>query len=410
MIQKYFSGGLSADQTVNKNIKWAVCNSVFRSSYLTLVSITILQVFLLTHGITETQLGLSKFLAYLCTVIGYVMYMRPAGRLPPPKIIQTYQKQLICLFVLPSAAFLLSLFSRTLASGMFFALFTAAWMISCFFTSRADIVMYRLESCMYEPDIYGKIFGILGIVSGILSVILGGAITPLLKNTAANLAYCVIFASAAVFAAGVYLTAGRYRLARDPVPSDAPSFFYLLRETFGDSRNRRVIAIHILRGFSSGVTYFLVPAGIKLFGVEVSDLGYITILSTVAGFAANVFIFCKLDKFGVVKTSALSVVLQIAALFTLVLFRNKLVFLSMFFLFNFGSLILATAMPVGVLRVIPSEKLAAVTSLRLLIFQLTDSLVSLGAGNWIMPFFNWFIIGACVLKIIKLALIKITFE
>jgi hypothetical protein len=316
---------------------------------------------------------------------------------------------LICLFALPSAAFFLSLFSRVLDSGTLFAFFTLAWMISCFFTSRADIVAYRLEACIYEPGIYGKIFGILGIVSGILSVLLGGAITPLMKNAPAEAAYCIIFAGAAVFAAGVYLTAGRYRLMREPELSNSPTIFHLIRETFKDKKSRRVVFIHILRGLSSGVTYFFVPVGMKFYGIEASDVGYITILSTAAGFAANMFIFYRLDRFGVVKTSALSIVLQSVSLLALLLFENKILFLCMFFLFNFASLIFATAMPVGVLRVISPEKLAAVTSLRLLVFQLTDSIVSFWAGALIMPFFKWFILGVCLLKIIKLILIKRTF-
>ena len=401
---------LSSDHTVNKNIRWAMGNSLFRSAWLTLASGTVLQIFLLSNGVSETQLGLGKLLAYSCTVLGYIVFMHPSAMIGASKLVHTHRRTLACLFILPLSAFSLGLVSGSLSSGAFFALFCGMWMLSCFFCARSDIITYRLDGCIYEPGVYGKVFGLLGIVSGVLSVILGGAIAPVMKITNEKTAYCIIFASAAALAAGAYLTAGHYEPVRDPVTPDSPTVFHLLRETVGDARSRRVVIIHILRGASSGITYFLVPAGLRFFGIETLDVGYITVLATAAGFAANIFIFFGLDRLGVVKTSVLSVAVQVASLLPLIIFQNKPLFMGMFFLFTFGSLVLATAMPVGVLRVIEPQKLAAVTSLRLLIFQLTDSLMSFCASNRIMQFFGWFIIAVCVLKAVKLALIAVTFR
>lgn len=397
---------LSPDLIQQGNIWRSARTGMFTTANATLISIPAFQVFALRFGASEAQLGVVRFFAQLAYVAGFLLFTRRAARIPTEKLIPSYTKLTMYQIALPTAllvsgVFLLFGWAHTLIS---LAVITAGWMLSNFLSSYHTMVMTRIEACLYSPGIYGAVFGFCGVLFYGVSAILGMGMEPLLSEATADWGFLAIFAVSLALGFASFLSARGYQLiSASPLPSDGAE--EKVHHIATEGQTLRICLIHLLRGIVSGVYYFVVPIGLRYFGLRSADVGFLTVAVTLAGIIAYLFILYMTDKLGVVRSSLFSMVLSVAALAILLVYPERWVFIAAYFVYGIGNAIFSQVVPIGILQTTPQSNLAVVTAVRLVALQLADALTSLVLGSVVLPHYKWFLLLTCVLMAVNMVLI-----
>lgn len=397
---------ISPERVQQDNIWKSARTGMLTTANATLVSVPILQVFAIHMGADESQLGVVRFFAQLAVTAGFVLFSARAARCPEKELVPTYTRLNLFHAVLPAAMLLASLLLLPGYIGTTAGLWiiTAGWMLSNFVSAYYVMVMTRMEACLYSESIYGAVYGFCGILFYLVSALLGAAVGPLLGSHAATWGFPVVFALSLGLGVGAFYSARGYVLVRTP-QSAAPAETKPRRPSAA-GQALPIGVMHVLRGAISGIYYFIMLIGMRFFGLTASDAGLLTVLGTFSSMIAYFFILFVADRLGVVRSSLLSVVINVLALGLLVMVRSRSVFMASYFLYGIGIAVLNQMMPIGVLRTVDQAHLATVTAVRFVALQLSDALTSLSIGPVVLAVYPWFLLLACALQMTNMVLIR----
>lgn len=387
---------LSARQDEQSNIKRMLARGTFYTTSITLASVPVLQVFALSNGASEGSLGIVRLFVQFGAIAGFLIFMGYGSRIAPDKLVRRSFFTHLAIAVLPLAMLLLSLFSKMLPTTVFLGLFTAGWTASSFIMSWHIVVYTRVESRLFASSIYGRVFGIAGIAYYLLGMVLSMGIKGALTL---SFGFQLVFSVSLMLALASFITSRGFLLVKpeeeqsgekeSKKPNKVP------RKVLGG-----IVFMHICRGIMSGVAFFFVPVALKRFALVDSDAGYISLLLSAGYLAGYLLIYRRYDKIGPALTIALGIVFQIVPFLILLFSPSRIGFLAFYFIFSIGGIMVDQGVPLGILHVIPSVNIGAVTAMRLVAFQATDAIFALGIGSIVVEHFTAFAVIYCIFALL----------
>jgi hypothetical protein len=399
------------------NIKKFAAMQMLTDGGGTLIALPLVQLFAISRGVREGQLGLLGLCSSLAAALGYLASMERANRMPEGRLVRANQLLQLHLLIAPAALCLLCVFGGAMGAGAVLLVLIFSMAGANFVFSYYTLVMTRLQWHLFSPRILGRVFGISGFASNVVCVAASAGIKPVLAAAGGAAGFLAIFGLAFLLRAGVFFAASGFVVTQKSGgglqrsgPAALPELFSSLVSDLRDRRTLLLALIHILRGMSDGAVFFLVPAGLQYYALRDSDAGYVSLLLTTSCLAANAFIYRRFDRIGAHRSCRLALMLEIAALLLLLPLRSRLPFFLLYFCYSLGNLTLASALPLGVLHVTAPERIASVTALRMLALQLASALTTGLLGAFVIRWFSFVILAVCLLKTAKALLIRALFR
>lgn len=394
---------LTTKREEQSNILRMLLRGTCYTASITLASVPVLQVFALTYGIDEARLGVVRLFMQTGSMLGYLLFMKQVNRIPTANLVRKNFLAHLALIVLPGAMLLLALVAPTLSPNVFMLCFTAGYTASGFLMARHLMIYTRVESRLFASPIYGKAFGIAGIVYYLLGMVLGLGVKGALTL---NAGFLLIFSASLLLAfVGFIASRGFLLVKTDPPPTPEKT---VVANTYPRRKIILIVIMHVFRGVMAGIAFFFVPVALKKFGLLASDAGYVSLLLSAGYLAGYLFIFRKFDGIGPAKTTLLGAALQILPLLLLVLTPGRATFFVFYFIFSLGDILIAQGVPLGILQIVPSTSIGSVTALRLVALQAVDALTSLGIGAYTVAHFALFATLYCVLALLVALLAHMT--
>ncbi len=337
-----------------------------------------LQAFLLSSGLTTAQVALFGSVSTACSMLSYFLFTlyRPRGGNYLPMLWLGMLAGALC----PLSMVFSALWLRGTAMLLLLLPFHALYNLGICFSSSAE---YCSVPRLFSRQEYGSLVTTSGILGSLLALMTSLVVPRLISGGSEMSGYIAIFAVSSTFMLLSALLNSRYRPISG-AQSEAQKGGLSLKEIAGRLRNRDFLVKmlpHILRGvFSTGVTCFPLIALSRL-ELSAAQSGYLVAITTASGLLSTILLLPLLKRFRSGHIILGSVSICVVCLIAVPFVNNVTVFFALYFIMNAAKNAESYGVPIGVMRSTPTAELPLVSSLRMLLYSGSTSLMTLLVGG-----------------------------
>jgi len=374
---------LRSNALQRRNVIAQLTARLFGAAGMALVAPPLVQSFMLKVGLTKGQIGTIGSVASISGAAGMCLLMGVSDRIE--RRVRTVVLCSLVAVLTPVALAALSLLGAEFrTAGVVFAVLAAVALLRGPIESLGAMVSSALYVRTMHVHIRGRVTGINGLIAGVTGALFGliGARILQLKGFPAGYALCFGLAPLFIMAGAAF----RARLVELPElqrPGRRGSAFpwAAIWEVLKLREFRVLLGPNLLRGFGTGVVYFVWIVGKERLDLPAEYAGMATTVSAVAGnIFGSIAIGLTVDRWGPGFVCLLSEALTAFALVAVVLTGSPALFLAFFGLSVFGGTILANAVPLGTYEVAPAELMGAYNGARLMLLPLGGAVAMPAVG------------------------------
>lgn len=375
--------GYLGNKDEKRNVIFLIGKDSFSVLSQTLTSLSIVQAFLLSLGVSNFQLGMLNTFTNAALMLGMFILMGRIDAISMHKIISANKKLVATIAVLPATLFSLHITGYRAGSFLIFALVALGWSIQNFFSGIRVMTESKIYRNMFRPETYGFIFGLDGIIFNTLGMLAGFLIKPLLDRYSDTGGFGILFIISLLIAPGSVLFNSKMRLVREqsPEPNNTVNNpFSSFVHSFRSRVLRNISFLHIIRGAVNGMFFFILPMGVKHYGIPLSYAAYIVIVNAAAGIIGYLFINLFYDRIGTVRSVFIGTFMCFLAVSGFVAAKNPVFFLLSVAFFVTGQTIILQSVPLGVYKAAPSNFIGTFSGVRFFLMQTAEGFVAFIMG------------------------------
>jgi hypothetical protein len=349
----------------------------------TMMSSSLIQAFVIRQGMTNIQLGIMNSASNIVPMLATFMLMGVADRIKRNNLVATDRKMVLATAILPVTLITVSLLTRVMTINILFIAIFSSLVLVGLVNSLRPIPHAKIVRNLYVSNIYGSVSGLSGMICHAASIIAGYFAKYLLVRYEGPPGYTLIFSFSLLTLVISALFTGRLKLAKPEDEQKASTVrfpLYYFVQAFKDKYMLSMSVLHIIRGIYSAILFFLLPFGIRHYGLSVESAITITILASVSGLLGYFLILSLYDRIGTIRVMAIATIAFFIAVLGFGLFRTPSAFLFFNMLLSIGITLVGIAVPLGVLKVTPRAFLGIFTGVRMFIMSLSTAIFSTLAG------------------------------
>ncbi len=353
-----------------RNVRSLALNMMIKSADMPLFSGTELQAFQVKLGLATSQMGMIASCGQITSVISYVLLMGVADKIRNRA--RVYSLLTATMAVYPVMLILLSLAPEWLRQpGIAVPIMAMGTILEFVSISFMGLIFSALFVRSVSTGIQGKFMSIMGVGGGLLGLLCGFISASALRY----LGYPYGFTVAFVMAAGLLLIAATVVRNVQEIPelstgesSNSISPVKAFKSVAGTREFKLLLLPNILRGLSSGASYFAMAIGMRQLGLGVEFAGYTTMLIFLGGMAGSGSIGFTVTRYGAGKVLLFANIFLAISLMGVSLAPSAWIFLIFFFMMYMSTTCDGLTVPLAHYAIVPQQIIGAFSAVRLIIF------------------------------------------
>lgn len=373
----------TSNRDEKRNVIFLIGKDSFSILSQTLISLTIVQAFLLSLGVQNFQLGVLNTLFNGALMLGMFLFMGKIDTINMGKIMSVNRKLVVTLVLFPAILVFTYIMGNKAGSFLVFAVVALGWCIQNFFIGIRVMTESRIYRNIFRPETYGFVFGLDGIIFYTLAMLAGFLIKPLLDRSDGINGYGTLFIISLLIAPASVFFNSKLRLIGEQGSESNNGInnpFSSFSHSFRISVLRNISLLHVMRGALNGMFVFILPVGVKYYGIPLSYAAYIIISNSAAGIIGYLFIYLFYDRIGTLKSVFIGAFMCFLAVAGLVATKNPTYFLLSVTFFVTGQTIFLQSVPNGTYKVVPSNFIGTFSGIRFFIMQTTEAIFAFMMG------------------------------
>lgn len=394
---------ISFKKEEQQNFKNLNGKNIFGTLVSVFTSVSLLQAFLISMGVTEVQLGSINIISNAAGIAGMLIVMGIADKVEGPRLIRFLTLSNIPAILLPLVMLVIGIFGHGWSPFAVFIVAVSCWAIYTMTICFRSVLDTKTSPFLFAPSVYGTVFGISGMLMYVVGTLCSFGVKPLLDVKGSVFSgYSFMFMMTIVSILGIMFFSGRLRIlghSAEQQPEDeqtTPEHLTLrnaIRMAVSTAKLRSVLLLHLFRGVVNSMVYFLVPIGMHFYSMSISYAAYITIATMLASFLGYVMVTLLYDKLGSVRTNLLALVFYLCGIGILLFYQSAPMFLLGVFIFSIGHVLLCQCVPLGAFKVTPRKIMGSMTVFRLVIMQCVEAVCTFMLGIYIAKISICLILG-----------------
>ena len=345
----------------NNNIKLNI-NNIVIGVFLLLFNGAILQTLLIESGISEHRVNIFVSVMQIVQTLSMLLLSKKMDEVK--NIIKTYSIAMFGTVPMAVVLILMSFNGEIFRNSTMLLLYTTGVLFNVFYTVHL-VLSYKLPYHVMDMSNYGRYTAVVGIVSGIATLLITAGLSFLLgifSYSKVMIAVYVlsVFLSFVYFFSAITLKRVNEEFAFTKEAEEKINIF-----TYKPFYS--LLIPNFLRGFCSGIVGIMVTIGFSQKILDVQSSSYFVIITNAVSIASCFvygFLTVKKIEDKLVLISSIGIFLFLPALF---IGRNTVVFLAFYGVMYFFLILLNYSAPVVITRIVDYKVIGQYTSWRLLV-------------------------------------------
>lgn len=391
-----------------RNFKILNGKNIFATLVSVFTSVSLLQAFLISMGVSEVQLGSINIISNAAGIAGMLIVMGIADKLDDRRLIRVLTLSNIPALLLPIVMLVISLFGHGWSPLVVFLVAAICWAIYTMTICFRGVLDTKVSPGLFSPAVYGAVFGVSGMLMYVIGTLCSFGVKPLLDFQGSVFSgYGIMFIMMLVSILGIMFFSGRLRMLKQPAETQTEeqteehlTFRKTIAFAVSTAKLRSILLLHLFRGVVNSMVYFFVPIGMHFYEMSITYAAYITIVSMLASFSGYLFVTLLYDRMGSVRTGLLAVAFYLIGILDLLFFRTATMFLVGVFFFSIGHVLIGQCVPLGAFKVTPRKILGSLTVYRLVIMQCVEAFFTFMLGLYIAKISIFLILGIVTVSLL----------
>ncbi len=384
MALKGFVVKITSNDDERKNIRAMIAKDSFLILHGTLIAIPMIQAFLISFGVTEVQLGIANTAINAFMLFSIVIFMGRIDSIVSEKLVGTNRISASLLAFFPMAMIVFSITGDRISTLALFTGVVIVWCIQGFFSMARFMIDTKVCQNIFRSNIYGYVHGLDGVIFNAFGVMAGFLIRPVLARSFGFInGFGVAFIGSLLMVPGIMYFSGRFRLLRETSVINTneikmPLAYFAVALRKKDLRNATFL--HSMRGLVNGISVFILPIGVKYYGIPLSYAEYMVMIASFSGIIGYLFVALYYDRFGSFRSISIGSLFIIIAASGFIMTRHPTMFLLFAALFSIGLAIVGISAPLGVFKITPTDFIGTFTGIRTFVMQISEAIMTLSLG------------------------------
>jgi len=360
---------ITAHPVEKRNMRSLAMNMMIKSADMPLFTGTELQAFQVKIGLGTGQMGLLASYGQITAVIAYFLLMGFADKIR--NRVRVYVWLTLAMAVYPLVLLFIALgptyFRRP---GVAFPMMAVGTVSEFLVLSFVGLVFSVLFVRSISAGVQGRFMSIMGVGGGLLGMACGLISSQALRYLGFPHGFAVAFAMSVGLLVIAAIVVRNIREIPELASAECQQSASPLSAVWRVIRTPEFILLappNILRGLSSGCSYFAMAIGMKQIGLGVEYAGYTTMLIFLGGILGTASIGFTVDRYGAGRVLLFANIGIAISLMGVVLAPSPLIFLIFFLTMYMSTTCDGITVPLAHYAIVPHQIIGAFSAVRLLI-------------------------------------------